>query len=121
MVSVPASSTTITPKTIRVIGVPLDLGQSRRGVDMGPSAVRCAGLEYKLEQLGHTVEDSGNVPVAMPEQKNPGKPEAKYLAKPRKVSTAVDEYGIHQAFGRIARRLTCICCGWTSSISPSSP
>ena len=79
MVSVPASSTTITPKTIRVIGVPLDLGQSRRGVDMGPSAVRCAGLEYKLEQLGHTVEDGGNVPVAMPEQKNPGKPEAKYL------------------------------------------
>jgi arginase len=79
MVSVPASSTSITPKHIRVIGVPLDLGQSRRGVDMGPSAVRCAGLEYKLEQLGHTVEDSGNVPVAMPEQKNPGKPEAKYL------------------------------------------
>jgi arginase len=79
MVSVPASSTSITPKHIRVIGVPLDLGQSRRGVDMGPSAVRCAGLEYKLEQLGHTVEDGGNVPVAMPEQKNPGKPEAKYL------------------------------------------
>src|SRR6476620_5196687 len=48
-------------------------------------------------------------------------PEAKYLAKPRKVSTAVDEYGIHQAFGRIARRLTCICCGWTSSIRPSRP
>jgi arginase len=46
---------------------------------MGPSAVRCAGLEYKLEQLGHTVEDGGNVPVAMPEQRNPGKPEAKYL------------------------------------------
>jgi arginase len=79
MVSVPASSTSITPKHIRVIGVPLDLGQSRRGVDMGPSAVRCAGLEYKLEMLGHTVEDGGNVPVAMPEQKNPGKPEAKYL------------------------------------------
>jgi arginase len=79
MVSVPASSTSITPKTIRVLGVPLDLGQSRRGVDMGPSAVRCAGLEYKLEQLGHTVEDGGNVPVAMPEQRNPGKPEAKYL------------------------------------------
>jgi arginase len=79
MVSVPASVSSIAPKHIRVIGVPLDLGQSRRGVDMGPSAVRCAGLEYKLEQLGHTVEDGGNVPVAMPEQKNPGKPEAKYL------------------------------------------
>jgi arginase len=38
-----------TSKTIRVIGVPLDLGQSRRGVDMGPSAVRVAGLEARLE------------------------------------------------------------------------
>ena len=46
---------------------------------MGPSAVRVAGLEYKLEQLGHTVEDGGNVAVAMPEQKNPGNPDAKYL------------------------------------------
>ena len=79
MVSQPAISTSITPKVIRVLGVPLDLGQSRRGVDMGPSAVRCAGLEMKLETLGHTVEDGGNVPVAMPEQKNPGHPDAKYL------------------------------------------
>ena len=79
MVSVPASVANIVPKKIRVIGVPLDLGQSRRGVDMGPSAVRVAGLEYKLEQLGHTVEDGGNVAVAMPEQKNPGNPDAKYL------------------------------------------
>ena len=39
-----ASSSNITPRKIRVIGVPLDLGQSRRGVDMGPSAVRVAGL-----------------------------------------------------------------------------
>ena len=46
---------------------------------MGPSAVRVAGLEYKLEQLGHAVEDGGNVAVAMPEQKNPGNPDAKYL------------------------------------------
>jgi arginase len=79
MVSQPAISTSITPRQIRVIGVPLDLGQSRRGVDMGPSAVRCAGLEFKLEQLGHSVEDGGNIPVAMPEQKNPGKADAKYL------------------------------------------
>lgn len=79
MVSVPASAVSIIPKKIRVLGVPLDLGQSRRGVDMGPSAVRVAGLEHKLEQLGHNVEDGGNVAVAMPEQKNPGKPDAKYL------------------------------------------
>ncbi|HEX8814202.1 MAG TPA: arginase [Terriglobales bacterium] len=69
----------ITPRKIRVIGVPLDLGQSRRGVDMGPSAVRVAGLEARLEALGHVVEDGGNVPVAMPEQKKEGNPNAKYL------------------------------------------
>ena len=52
------------PKQIRIIGVPLDLGQSRRGVDMGPSAVRVAGLAIKLEALGYQVEDGGNVSVA---------------------------------------------------------
>jgi arginase len=69
---------TITPKKIRVIGVPLDLGQSRRGVDMGPSAVRVAGLEARLEVLGHIVEDGGNVAVAIPEQKREGQANAKY-------------------------------------------
>ena len=79
-----ASTTTapfsnIIPKKIRVIGVPLDLGQSRRGVDMGPSAVRVAGLEARLEALGHKVEDAGNIAVAMPEMKKEGDPHAKYL------------------------------------------
>jgi arginase len=66
-------------KKIRVIGVPLDLGQSRRGVDMGPSAVRVAGLEARLEALGHVVEDGGNIAVAIQEQKKEGDPRAKYL------------------------------------------
>lgn len=66
-------------KKIRIIGVPLDLGQSRRGVDMGPSAVRVAGLESKLEALGYVVEDKGNVPVALAETKAEGDPNAKYL------------------------------------------
>jgi len=74
-----ATSSNIVPKKIRVIGVPLDLGQSRRGVDMGPSAVRVAGLEARLEELGHVVEDAGNVSVAIPEQKKAGDPSAKYL------------------------------------------
>src|SRR5438128_8104074 len=74
-----STDTSITPRKIRVIGVPLDLGQSRRGVDMGPSAVRVAGLEARLEALGHIVEDSGNVPVAIPEQKKEGAANAKYL------------------------------------------
>jgi len=75
----PSEAAGITPRKIRVIGVPLDLGQSRRGVDMGPSAVRVAGLEMRLEQLGHIVEDGGNVAVAIPEQKKAGDPHANYL------------------------------------------
>ncbi len=71
--------TSIAPKQIRVIGVPLDLGQSRRGVDMGPSAVRVAGLEARLEAIGHVVEDGGNVAVAIPEQKKKGAAHSKYL------------------------------------------
>src|SRR5919109_4311910 len=74
-----AAFSSIVPKKIRVIGIPLDLGQSRRGVDMGPSAVRVAGLEARLEALGHVVEDAGNVSVAIAEQKKEGDPHAKYL------------------------------------------
>ena len=69
----------IETKHIRIIGVPLDLGQSRRGVDMGPSAMRVAGLEAKLEALGYQVDDGGNVPVALAETKSEGDPHAKYL------------------------------------------
>jgi arginase len=73
------ASPNVSGKKIRVIGVPLDLGQSRRGVDMGPSAVRVAGLEARLEALGFVVEDAGNIAVAIPEQKKEGHPRAKYL------------------------------------------
>src|SRR6476661_6892033 len=79
MMMTTATSTNITGKKIRGIGVPLDLRQSRRGVDMGPSAVRVAGLEARLEALGHEVEDGGNVAVAIPEQKKEGDTHAKYL------------------------------------------
>jgi arginase len=64
---------------IRIIGVPMDLGQSRRGVDMGPSAVRVAGLQSRLKALGHTVEDIGNVPVKQAEEQHYGEKHAKYL------------------------------------------
>jgi arginase len=79
MMPIPSQSLAIPSRRIRVIGVPLDLGQSRRGVDMGPSAVRVAGLEARLEALGHEVEDGGNVTVAIAEQKKIGDPHAKYL------------------------------------------
>ncbi len=67
------------PQKIRIIGVPMDLGQSRRGVDMGPSALRVAGLQARLKQLGHQVEDIGNVPVKQQEEQHYGEKRAKYL------------------------------------------
>jgi arginase len=48
---------------VRIYGVPMDLGQNRRGVDMGPSAIRYAGLQKRLERLGYTVYDGGNIRV----------------------------------------------------------
>jgi len=57
----------------------MDLGQSRRGVDMGPSALRVAGLQSRLKQLGHQVEDIGNVAVKQAEEQHYGEKRAKYL------------------------------------------
>jgi arginase len=54
-------------REIAVIGATLDLGQGRRGVDMGPSAIRYAGLEERLVSLGYEVRDHGNVETAVPE------------------------------------------------------
>jgi arginase len=64
---------------IRIIGVPMDLGASRRGVDMGPSALRVAGLQSRLKQLGRQVEDIGNIAVRQPEEQHYGEKNAKYL------------------------------------------
>jgi arginase len=64
---------------IRIIGIPMDLGQSRRGVDMGPSALRVAGLQTRIKQLGHQVEDIGNLIVKQPEEQHFGERRAKYL------------------------------------------
>lgn len=58
----------MTNQTIRVFGVPMDLGQKRRGVDMGPSAIRYAGLQQRLERLGHTVCDGGNIRAPIVEE-----------------------------------------------------
>jgi arginase len=52
---------------ISIIGAPMDLGAGRRGVDMGPSAVRLAGLNERLISLGYQVKDYGNVMVQQPE------------------------------------------------------
>jgi arginase len=64
---------------IAIIGAPLDLGQGRRGVDMGPSALRVANLNRRVESLGYVAEDLGNVPVDQAEASPEGHPRAKYL------------------------------------------
>jgi arginase len=71
---------------IDLIGVPMDLGADRRGVDMGPSAIRYAGLAEAIESLGHDFEDRGDVTVPRPEvQDASGEVNAKYLEETAQV------------------------------------
>ena len=64
---------------LRIIGVPMDLGADRRGVDMGPSAFRSAGFAQAVKRLGYEVREHGNVAVATAEQRTIGESNAKYL------------------------------------------
>src|SRR5438270_271144 len=57
---------------VAVIGAPLDLGAGRRGVDMGPSAIRYAGLDQRIVELGRECEDWGNVETAVAEATDVG-------------------------------------------------
>lgn len=64
---------------VSIVGAPVDLGAGRRGVDMGPSAIRYADLEADLRNMGCEVADLGNIEVPVPESMDEGTPEAKYL------------------------------------------
>jgi arginase len=64
---------------IDIIGVPIDLGADRRGVDMGPSAIRYAHLHQKLNDLGYSFEDKGNIEVPIQEMCNINEPKLKYI------------------------------------------
>jgi arginase len=64
---------------IHIVGVPMDLGAGRRGVDMGPSAIRIAGVAEKLSSLGHAVVDEGDIAVKNPEQQRIRNEKLKYL------------------------------------------
>ena len=68
-----------TSKRIAIIGAPLDLGAARRGVDMGPSAIRYSNLEERVAALGFEVEDHGNVTTTMPEMADVEDTHARYL------------------------------------------
>ena len=66
-------------KPIHIIGVPLDLGGNRRGTDMGPSALRIAGIGEKLTAMGRTVVDKGDITTPIPETKGPGDVHKRYV------------------------------------------
>ncbi|NLP03550.1 MAG: arginase [Fibrobacter sp.] len=80
------------PNTVHILGIPLDLGQSRRGVDMGPSAIRYADLAFKISKLGYNVEDWGNVTVPvrehLPRKEAPG-----YVSEIRDVCNSIYNIG----------------------------
>ena len=73
-------------RKLGIIGVPLDLGGNHRGVDMGPYAVRHAGLMARLRTLGFEVLDFGNIEVPVREELDFGDPKARYLKEIAQVS-----------------------------------
>jgi arginase len=78
-------------RKLAVIGAALDLGAGRRGVDMGPSAIRYAGLDERLLRLGFECEDLGNVRAATPEATESGDPHARFLPQIKDTCAAVAE------------------------------
>src|ERR671930_2373040 len=72
-------------KAVHIIGVPLDLGGNRRGVDMGPSALRIAGLGERIAALGQTVVDKGDLPTPIPETQELRDERKKYIRDIAKV------------------------------------
>jgi arginase len=76
---------------IGILGAPVDLGADRRGVDMGASAIRYAGLEARLSESGHEVRDFGNIATVEPESTQTGSPNLKYLEPIVKMSQRLAE------------------------------
>jgi arginase len=102
MVPLPASSSLISweaslagqvvqppRQTVAVIGAALDLGAGRRGVDMGPSAIRYAGLDARLAEIGHTPVDLGNVETAVAEATVAGDERARFLPQIRETCARI--------------------------------
>lgn len=73
-------------ENISIIGFPIDLGSGRRGVDMGPSALRIAGLQKKLKNLGYKVNDTGDVKIEIMERQKIGNPKLRHIDEILKTS-----------------------------------
>ena len=78
-------------KPVHIIGVPLDLGGGRRGVDMGPSALRIAGINDRIAALGCIVVDKGDVPTPIPETQQPADERKKYVGEIASVCRALHD------------------------------
>jgi arginase len=76
-------------RAVTFIGVPLDLGAGRRGVDMGPSALRGAEIHARVRELGYDVADLGDLEVSIQETRDPGDPKLKYLKEIRQTCEAL--------------------------------
>ena len=76
-------------RKVTFIGVPLDLGAGRRGVDMGPSALRGAEIHARIRELGYDVADHGDMDVSIAETRDPGDPKLKYLKEIRETCAAL--------------------------------
>ena len=81
----------ILKENVSILGFPMDLGADRRGVDMGPSALRIAGLQAKLEALGYKVEDNGDIKIEIMERQKIKNPKLKYLDEILKTSKLLAE------------------------------
>ena len=97
---------------IRILGIPMDLGAGRRGVDMGASALRYAQLAETLRELGHEVRDLGNVPVAVVETINRSNSQAHYLEEIKAACQAAADILAH-----LEPDIFPICIGGDHSIS----
>ncbi len=80
-----------TTKPVAIIGAALDLGAGRRGVDMGPSAIRYAGLDARIERLGRRVEDWGNVTTAVAEASSVGDERLRFLPQIKETNERIAE------------------------------
>jgi arginase len=74
---------------VHILGVPMDLGSGRRGVDMGPSAIRIAGLDQRLRELGHKVVDDGDIVIKNMEELKVGNERARYLGEIARASGVI--------------------------------
>lgn len=86
-------------KRISMIGVPLNLGADRLGVDLGPVAIRHAGVKARLEKLGYQLEDKGDLQVTRPENPESVGTNLKYLSEITRVNTALCD-AVSEALGQ---------------------